>query len=59
MIGKKKKRWPNRGGTEKEWNTYADLVSALVGNFTFAVSSRYDSSSLLLSKANTEYSLHV
>lgn len=46
------------GGTEKKWNTCTDLVSAL-GNFTFAVSSRYNSSCLLLSKANTEYSLQV
>ena len=46
------------GGPEKKWNTCTDLVSAL-GNFTFAVSSRYNSSCLLLSKANTEYSLQV
>lgn len=58
-MKKKKKKMAQQGRDRKKWNTYTDLVSALVGNFTFAISFRYNSCCLLLSKANTEYSLHV
>lgn len=55
----KKKKMAQQVRDRKKWNTYTDLVSTLVRNFTLAVSSRYNSCCLLLSKANTEYSLHV